>query len=61
MSGSTYDLVKDHVEVKEFEPIKMKGKSEPIKVFGLLGVRDESSALVKKAFAGHGVIAKGRR
>ncbi len=47
MSESTYLLVKDHVQIKELPPVHMKGKSEDIKVFALLGVDEAAKALVR--------------
>ena len=52
ISGSTYDIVKEHIEVKEHEPIKVKGKAEPIRVYQLLGVDEEISRSLQVAEAG---------
>ena len=48
ISGSTYDIVKEHVEVEEHEPIKVKGKTEAIRVYQLLGVDEEISRTLRK-------------
>lgn len=61
LSGSTYELVKDHVEVKEFDPIHMKGKSEPIKVYGLLGLKESSAGVFTKLLAAAASAAGKRR
>ena len=37
----TYRLVRDHVEVEEVEPLELKGKSERVPAYRLIGVRDE--------------------
>jgi adenylate cyclase len=39
MSGSTYEAVKDYVEVKEHPPIKMKGKEKPVQVYELVTMK----------------------
>ncbi|MDH5681127.1 MAG: adenylate/guanylate cyclase domain-containing protein, partial [Spirochaetota bacterium] len=36
----TYDLVKDHVIVRELDMIQVKGKTEPVKIYELLAVND---------------------
>ncbi len=36
----TYRLVRDDVEVEEVEPLELKGKSEPVPAYRLVGVRD---------------------
>ncbi len=33
ISKSTYELVKESVEVKEMEPLKVKGRQEPVEVY----------------------------
>ncbi len=37
LSDRTYDAVKEHVNAKPLEPIRVKGKSEPISIFQLIG------------------------
>ena len=37
----TYRLVRDEVEVEEVEPLELKGKSERVPAYRLVGVRDE--------------------
>ncbi|MBL4632325.1 MAG: FHA domain-containing protein [Kofleriaceae bacterium] len=37
LSDRTYDAVKEHVNVKPLDPIRVKGKSEPISIFQLIG------------------------
>jgi len=36
----TYRLVRDFVDVEEVEPLELKGKSEPVPAYRLVGVRD---------------------
>ena len=36
----TYRLVRDDVEVEEVEPLELKGKSEPVPAYRLVGVRE---------------------
>src|SRR5512145_2472252 len=36
----TYRLVRDFVEVEEVEPLELKGKSEPVPAYRLVGVRE---------------------
>ncbi|MHB8462390.1 MAG: CHASE2 domain-containing protein [Vulcanimicrobiaceae bacterium] len=43
ISQSTYDEVKDFVEVEELEPVSVKGKVEPIRIYQVLAMKDESS------------------
>jgi adenylate cyclase len=38
LSGSTVERVKEFVTVKALDPIKMKGKAEPVPVFALQGI-----------------------
>jgi predicted ATPase/class 3 adenylate cyclase len=40
----TYRLVRDGVDVEEVEPLTLKGKSEPVPAYRLLGVREASEA-----------------
>ncbi|MDB5246354.1 MAG: Adenylate cyclase [Segetibacter sp.] len=40
ISEIVYDRVKEWVEVKPWEPIKVKGKSEPLQIFEVLGRRE---------------------
>ena len=40
----TYRLVRDAVEVEEVEPLELKGKSEPVPAYRLVGVRDTQEA-----------------
>ncbi|MEK7475676.1 MAG: adenylate/guanylate cyclase domain-containing protein [Candidatus Coatesbacteria bacterium] len=44
ISASTLEQVKDHVQVKELDPIMVKGKAQPIPVYQLLGVSAEAQA-----------------
>jgi PAS domain S-box-containing protein len=39
ISGPAYELAKDWVLVKEVDPIQAKGKSEPVPVYEVLGIR----------------------
>ncbi len=43
ISQSTYDEVKDFVEVEELEPVSVKGKVEPIRIYQVLAMKDSSS------------------
>ena len=38
LGEQTYRLVRDAVEVEAFEPLTLKGKSQPVRVYGLLEV-----------------------
>jgi len=38
----TYRLVRDYVEVEEVEPLELKGKSEPVPAYRLVGVREDA-------------------
>jgi class 3 adenylate cyclase/tetratricopeptide (TPR) repeat protein len=38
----TYRLVRDFVDVEEVEPLELKGKSEPVPAYRLVGVREQS-------------------
>ncbi len=44
ISGTTYAQVKQHVQVRQREPIKVRGKAQPILVYELLGVDEEISS-----------------
>ena len=37
----TYRLVRDDVEVEQVEPLELKGKSEPVPAYRLIGVRED--------------------
>jgi adenylate cyclase len=39
LSGSTYEQVRKFVTVEELEPVHLKGKSGPVPVFNLVGMR----------------------
>jgi tetratricopeptide (TPR) repeat protein len=39
----TYRLVRDDVDVEEVEPLELKGKSEPVPAYRLVGVRETAS------------------
>ncbi|MEW6555848.1 MAG: adenylate/guanylate cyclase domain-containing protein [Elusimicrobiota bacterium] len=39
VSELTYEAVKENVEAKEFNPINLKGKQEPIKVYEILNLK----------------------
>ncbi|MBM2821974.1 MAG: hypothetical protein HW413_720 [Thermoleophilia bacterium] len=38
----TYRLVRDFVDVEEVEPLELKGKSEPVPAYRLVGVREDT-------------------
>ncbi len=40
----TYRLVRDYVDVEEVEPLELKGKSEPVPAYRLVGVHGERRA-----------------
>jgi len=44
ISESTYELVMGEFEVNELEPIKVKGKVEPLRVFEVVGIKNAHSA-----------------
>ena len=44
----TYRLVRDEVEVEEVEPLELKGKSEPVPAYRLVGVRERSDASTRR-------------
>jgi class 3 adenylate cyclase/tetratricopeptide (TPR) repeat protein len=39
----TYRLVRDDVDIEEVEPLELKGKSEPVPAYRLVGVRDTAA------------------
>ena len=43
IGGSTYKLVRDDVEVEEVEPLELKGKSERVPAYRLLGASSEGA------------------
>jgi class 3 adenylate cyclase/tetratricopeptide (TPR) repeat protein len=45
----TYRLVRDSVDVREVEPLELKGKSEPVSAFRLVGVREASDVPARRA------------
>lgn len=47
ISENTYVLVREFVEVEEQEPIKVKGKSEPLKIYKILSVTPEGYEKVR--------------
>jgi adenylate cyclase len=49
LSESTYLLVKDHVQVKEREPVHMKGKADLIKIYELQGFDESVAARLRVA------------
>lgn len=44
LSGSTYEAVKEHVQIKEHPAIRVKGKEQPILVYELLGIDEQLSS-----------------
>lgn len=48
ISESTYEMVKDDVEVRELDLLRVKGKNEPIKVFELLGRKNDLPEKMQK-------------
>ncbi len=49
LGGLTYRLVRDDVEVEEVEPLDLKGKSEPVPAYRLLGIRETTDALGRRS------------
>jgi class 3 adenylate cyclase len=47
ISKSTYDNVKENINAKEWEPINIKGKKEPIKVYEVLELEKVSTTSVE--------------
>lgn len=45
ITDSLYQLVNEFVEVIEIEPQRVKGRSEPVKVYSLIGLKGEDSSL----------------
>lgn len=41
ISEDTYNKVKNHIECKELTPLEVKGKSQPIRVWEVLGSKDD--------------------
>ncbi len=39
ISGSTFDMTKDHVETRELDIVRVLGKTEPVRIFELLGLK----------------------
>jgi class 3 adenylate cyclase len=59
ITRATYDLVKDYFEVEVREPIMVKGKSMPIEIFLVTGVKPESNLeQVLTSNLGAGAIVK---
>jgi len=44
ISRATYDLVRDVVDAVEMEPVMVKGKSAPVRVYNVTGLRDDPSS-----------------
>jgi len=44
ISEVTYELVRREVEARELEPVKLRGKTEPVRVFEVLGMKGAASA-----------------
>ncbi len=45
ITENTYELVKDHVLVKQMPSVTVKGKSKPVKLFAVLNLPEEDSVL----------------
>ena len=56
LGAETYDLARAIAEVEAVDPLTLKGKSEPVPAFRLLGIRiaDEPAAASDAAFVGRG-------
>ena len=46
---TTYDLVRRHVDVEAVEPLELKGKSERVAAYRVVGLRDGDSGAVQEA------------
>jgi adenylate cyclase len=47
ISENTHKLVNDLIEVEEQEPIRVKGKSEPLKIYSVTGIKPEGYEYLK--------------
>jgi class 3 adenylate cyclase/tetratricopeptide (TPR) repeat protein len=54
LGAPTLALVRDAVEVEEVEPLALKGKSEPVAAYRLLGVREAPERRHERRFVGRG-------
>ncbi len=45
ISEEAYQLVKKEIEVREVEPVQAKGKSQPIQVYEVLGLKEKKRSL----------------
>jgi len=41
ISGSTFDMAKDHIEARELDIVRVMGKTEPVPIFELLGLKGD--------------------
>ncbi len=48
ISHSTYKQARNHIEVRELDSIRVVGRSEPVKVYELLGKAGEAEAALRK-------------
>ncbi len=48
ISGATYELAKDYIEVRELDKIRVVGKKEPVAVYELLDRKGELDATLKQ-------------
>ena len=51
IGAPTHRLVRGEVEVEEVEPLTLKGKSEPVPAFRLIGLRDRPSQIARPGAA----------
>ncbi|MEM9909011.1 MAG: adenylate/guanylate cyclase domain-containing protein, partial [Cyanobacteria bacterium P01_D01_bin.44] len=42
LSEHTYELCHDHIWVRELDVIRVKGKMQPVKIYGLIGDREQA-------------------
>lgn len=43
ISGSTFDMARDHIEARELDIVRVMGKTEPVRIFELLGLKGHVS------------------
>ncbi len=46
ITQETYDLVRDNVEVKDHEPVTVKGKSEPLRIYEVIRLKENGQTQV---------------
>lgn len=46
ISGSTYEMAQEHIEARELDIVRVMGKTEPVRIFELLGLKGDTPATV---------------